>query len=172
MINNKHLQAIPAPVLQQVLEKLAEIDTLISPYVVVLTPQERQELPKMGEKSLSFVEKAIEFAAQNPNLRPSFLDMAAFEVDFADARGLWAIQNHVRQIDTKLDDTALAGGSDAYQSSLLFYNSVKLATSNNVPGAKAVYDELRKRFPNHKRTKEPVTATSDANTSSDKSEES
>jgi hypothetical protein len=36
----------------------------------------------MSEKTLSFVEKAHEFAAQNPNLVPSFLDMAAFDIDF------------------------------------------------------------------------------------------
>ncbi|MDR2423091.1 MAG: hypothetical protein LBD59_00010 [Prevotellaceae bacterium] len=157
MRNNKHLQAIPATVLDQVREKLVEIDGLITPYVVVLTPQERKELPKMGEKSLSFVEKAMEFANQYPDLRPSYLDVPEFEVDFNDARGLLTIQAYVRQIEVKLSDTALAGGSDAYQSALLFYNAVKLAVSSGVPGAKVVCDELKKRFPNHKHSKDPDT---------------
>jgi hypothetical protein len=31
---------------------------------------ERHELPKMGEKIIGFVEKAYDFAKQNPNLVP------------------------------------------------------------------------------------------------------
>jgi hypothetical protein len=48
-------------------------------------------MAKMGEKTLSFVEKAHEFAQQNPNLVPPFLDMAAFDTDFADAHNLWSV---------------------------------------------------------------------------------
>jgi TolA-binding protein len=49
-----------------------------------------------------------------------------------------------------LRDSAHAG-SEAYQAALVFYNSVKFAAAQGVSGAKAVYDELKKRFPGGKR---------------------
>jgi hypothetical protein len=41
--------------------------------------------------------------------------------------------------------------SEAYQAALVFYSSVKVAAAQDVPGAKAVYDELKTRFPGGKR---------------------
>jgi hypothetical protein len=34
--------------------------------------------------------------------------------------------------------------------SLVFYNAVKAAAAKDVPGAKAIYDELKQRFPSRK----------------------
>jgi hypothetical protein len=50
-----------------------------------------------------------------------------------------------------VDDTTMLAGSEAYQAALVFYNSVKTAATHDVSGAKAVYDELKKRFPGGKR---------------------
>jgi hypothetical protein len=44
----------------------------------------------------------------------------------------------------------MTAGSEAYQAALIFYNSVKIAASQGIPGAKAVYEELKKRFPGSK----------------------
>ena len=64
----------------------------------------------------------------------------ASRTNFADAHGLWKLYNHVRQ--------------------LLFYNSAKVATSQGIPGAKAVYEELKRRFPRGKRQQDdPGEAT-------------
>jgi len=38
-------------------------------------------------------------------------------------------------------------GSEAYIASLSFYNSAKDAAKRDIPGAKAVYEDLRLRFP-------------------------
>jgi hypothetical protein len=56
---------------------------------------ERHGLPKMGKKTIGFVEKAYDFARQNPNLVPPYLEAGAFGVDFADAHGLWMPPNSV-----------------------------------------------------------------------------
>jgi hypothetical protein len=42
----------------------------------------------MGEKTISFVEKAYDFARRKPNLVPPYPDMFAFGTDFEDAHGL------------------------------------------------------------------------------------
>jgi hypothetical protein len=96
MKDNKHIQAIPQDILTQAQTKISEVKALLAPYIVALTPSERHELPKMGEKTISFVEKAFDFARQNPNLVPPYLDMTAFGTDFEDAHGLWTLVNSIR----------------------------------------------------------------------------
>ncbi|MDR0537354.1 MAG: hypothetical protein LBH04_04835 [Tannerellaceae bacterium] len=150
MRNNIHQQAIPAQVLQEIHTKLKDAYALLTPYAVPLTPAERKYILKMGPRTLEFVEKAHEFASQNPSLRPSFLDMTVYDADFADAHNLWSIQNTAEQINELLADTAMAAGSDAYHESLIFYRSVKEAASQDVPGAKAISEELGKRVPHGK----------------------
>jgi hypothetical protein len=105
----------------------------------------------MGEKTLSFMEKAHEFAVQNPNLCPPYLNMEAFNTDFADVHNLLTLNNVTLQLHEYTDDTAMTSGSEAYQAALVFYNSVKMAARQDIPGAKAVYEELRKRFPGTRR---------------------
>jgi hypothetical protein len=150
-MENKHLKSIPADVLAQVQSILDQVNSLLLPYVTPLTPHERQEMLKMGEKTLSFVEKAHEFATTNPTLWPSYLDMATFDIDFADARGLWNVLLSTKQLHENVDDTGMIAGSEAYQAALVFYNSVKTAARQDIPGAKAVYEELKKRFPGGRR---------------------
>jgi hypothetical protein len=151
MKDNKHIQAIPADVLTQAQTKVNEIAALLAPYIVALTPAERHELPKMGEKTISFVEKAYDFAKQNPNFVPPYLDITAFGTDFEDAHGLWTLVNSIRQLEENAGDTEMTAGSEAYQAALVFYKSVKMAAAQDVPGAKAVYEELKTRFPGGKR---------------------
>lgn len=150
-MENKHLEAIPSNVVAQIKSRLNEIKTLLTPYAVTLTPAERHNLLKMGEKSLAFVEKAHDFAVENPAFVPPFLNMPEFNIDFADAHGLWTIRNDALQVYELIDDTTMVAGSESYHAALTFYNSVKIAAAQDVPGAKAVYEELKKRFPGHKR---------------------
>jgi hypothetical protein len=151
-MEDKHAVSIPADILAQVQNLIGQANSLLFPYVTSLTPSERHAILKMGEKTLSFVEKAHEFALQNPNLVPPFLDMKAFDTDFADAHNLWTVLLASQQLHENLDDTTMVAGSESYQAALVFYNSVKMAARQDIPGAKAVYEELKKRFPGrHKR---------------------
>jgi hypothetical protein len=140
-------QSIPAAVLAEAQARIDEAKTLLAPFMRALTPAERQELPKMDEKTISFVEKAYDFAQKNPNLASPYLDINAFGVDFADAHGLWTLLNTVQQLKENIDDTEMTAGSEAYQAALVFYKSVKMAAAQDIPGAKAVYEELKTRFP-------------------------
>jgi hypothetical protein len=92
-----------------------------------------------------------QFAEQNPTLCPQYFSIFDFNVDFADAHGLWGVLNMAKQLTECLDDTEMIAGSEAYQAALVFYNSVKFAAAQNVPGAKAIYEELKEHFPGGKR---------------------
>jgi hypothetical protein len=72
-------------------------------------------------------------------------------MNFEDAHRLWTLVNSIRQLEENTSDTEMTAGSEAYQAALVFYKSVKMAAAQDVPGAKAVYAELKTRFPGGKR---------------------
>jgi hypothetical protein len=147
MKDNKHTQSVPADKLAQALALANDIHTLISPYVTSLSPDDRRNLPKMGEKSVSFVDKTKELATLNPTLCPSFMNLEDFVVDYSDARSLTPLLVTLNQVTDAVSDTQLLAGSEAYQAALTFYKAVKFAASQNVDGAKAIYEALKVRFP-------------------------
>jgi len=154
MKSNKHSKSIPANVIEQAKAHIEDAAELLKPYLVALTPTERQEIPKMGPKTLNFVEKAHEYAHDNPNLVPNYLEIGEFDTDFADAHGLWTLYNRTLQLTEGISDTQMTAGSEAFQSALVFYNSAKIASSQGISGAQAVYEELKRRFPGKKRNTE------------------
>ena len=153
-MENKHAQAIPAEVLAEAQKKINEVAAALAPYAMSLTAAQRQGMAKMGDKSLAFVSKAYELAGQNPALCPAYLDMSDFGIDFADAIKLLPLDNALVQLQQAIADTATVAGSEAYQAALAFYASAKTAADKNVSGAKAVYEELRERFPSRRRRQE------------------
>jgi hypothetical protein len=58
-----------------------------------------------------------------------------------------------RQLSDNIDDTVLVAGSEAYQAALVFYNAVKAAAAQDIPGAKEVYSDLKNRFPGAHKSK-------------------
>jgi hypothetical protein len=156
MSNSNHENFVPDHVIKTVILKLHEISDLLEVYSTPLTSKERQKMPVMGEKTLSFVEKSYELALANPGLCPSFLNMEAFGIDFADATGLRVIQNSSRQVFELIDDISLLSGSEAFKCALAFYGYIKLLALQDVPNAKAVFEELKKRFPGRKRSSKSV----------------
>jgi len=137
---------IPSEVVQTVLTATQTITTALKDYLKALTPEERRTILKMGDRTLAFVAKVIEFADANPNFVPPYLNLPELNNDFAAYESLHKMHTPLEQEVSKLSDTLLSCGNDCYKASLLFYNSVKTAAKNDVPGAKSLYDELKKRF--------------------------
>jgi len=153
-MNNNHNQSIPAEVLAQAIAKINEAGALLNPFLVTLTPTERADMLKMGDKTLGFVQKTNDYSKTNPEFAPGYLNLGDFNIDFADSQNLVSILNILTQFSNGIDDTKMVAGSEAYQAALLYYNGVQRAVEMNVPGAKAIYDELKNRFP--ARTKKKV----------------
>jgi hypothetical protein len=121
-------------------------DTL-KPYMISLKPEQRITLPKMKDKTSAFVSKALDYAESNPQFAPSYLDIPGLRIDVEAVNMLNNLFRPLEQIYTMLDDSILQSGSEAYVAALSFYNAVKQAAKNNVPGAQPIYDDLSKRFP-------------------------
>ena len=122
------------------------------PELINLKEEERHVLPKMGDKTVAFVNKNLEYAKQNPRVVPGFLDMVEFEKDVIAVNDFRKVLIPLQQLVEKLNDTTLQAGSEAYTAALIFYNAVKGATKAGEPGMKNVYDNLQSRFPGHTKT--------------------
>ncbi|MDR3196937.1 MAG: hypothetical protein LBU34_03620, partial [Planctomycetaceae bacterium] len=75
IMEDKHITPIPPDVLAQAQSYIDSANAILAPYMLPLTPEERHNLPKMGDKTLSFVEKALDYAHHYPQLCPSYLNL-------------------------------------------------------------------------------------------------
>ena len=133
--------------LAEIRAAIAVLNTKLLPVLRSLKPEDRHELPKMGDKTVAFVQKALEHCASTPELAPQFLNLAEFEADVAAVESLRTLHAPLLQITDSLSDTMLMAGSDAYAAALMYYSSVKSAKKSNVPKAGTIYDDLSTRFP-------------------------
>ncbi len=130
---------------REILDLIQNINNRLN-FLINLTPDERQALPKMGDKTQAFVAKAIELAKMNPVLVPPYVNINEMEKDYNLALSLKEIVTQVQSLSEKLSDTYLAAGSEAYVTALAFYNSAKAAAKMNVSGTDAIVNELSERF--------------------------
>lgn len=117
----------------------ADLDLLIA-----LTPEERLELVKMGDKSRAFCEKALEVAEQRADLMPRDFDIDAFRQDhlaLAALRPRIARMNYLMQ---RLEDTERALGSDTMAAALEVYGVLKVAGKDK--GVDDAREALAARF--------------------------
>jgi hypothetical protein len=155
-MDNRHNRAIPQDVLEDLTRRTREINEILRPYATPLTTQERQERIILGDKSIAFGEKSYNYAVANPKFVPEFVDTEEFGIDMADTTGLRVLRNNLNQAFETVDDLMLLSGSEAYQTALAFYSYIKLLVAQDVPGAKAIYEELKKRFPGRGKSKKDV----------------
>jgi hypothetical protein len=154
-MNNIHNQSIPQEVLDQVRSKIEEAIGLIKPYSVVMTADERASALRVGDKTFTFITKVFAYTKTNPEFIPNYLNTEELNVDFQDAGGHVDVVSLINQLYNYFDDTKLAARSEAYSASLYYYGNVQQAASVNLPGAKAIYDDLKLYFP---RTGKPAEA--------------
>ena len=128
------------------------------PKLITLTAEQRQTLPKMGDKTVAFVNKSLEYARQNPQVVPSYLNMEEFAKDVEAVNKLFQVSAPLQKIAEGLDDTALMAGSEAYAAALAFYTSLKAAITAGETGLKNVYGDLSARFPGRGAKKQETKA--------------
>ena len=137
---------IPVDELNKALQALNTAKSILEKYLVALTPEQRNMLPKMGDKTAPFVEKITEYVKSSPEFAPTFMNVTNLEIDFKAVNDLTALYRICEQLSSNLNDSILISGSEAYSNALMYYNSVKQASKNNIPNAKTIFEDLKKRF--------------------------
>ena len=145
-MENKINQEVPEEVITEVKAKIAEIKASLKPYLIALSPQERKNLPKMGDGTEPFVSKSIEYSSSAPQFAPPFLNVDGFKIDMKVWEQLMSVYRPLAQLTQDLDDTVMEAGAESYTSALSYYNSVKFAARMSVPESKTIYEDLRARF--------------------------
>jgi hypothetical protein len=152
-ISNRVSEVIPEAVITEVTNKLNECRIALAPYLLGLTEQERQDLFKMGNKTIATVQKVQSYVQTNPDFIPSYMQTNEFGKDVTVASVLTPLHNVALQLASDMDDTRMLAGSEALAEALIYYGSVREASSRGIAQAKPIYDDLRQRFTKRNRPK-------------------
>lgn len=147
-MENRHWQAVPEDIIQQVKEHLAGAKALLEPYCPTLTTEQRKSLPKMSDGTLAFGGKSLEHAINHPEFLPSHINLDEWKLDMADVTNLKQIMVLIGDLNQMVDDTRMSAGNEAYFAGRGFYHNVKRAAEDGVQGAKPIYDDLKVNFQN------------------------
>lgn len=115
-------------------------------FLVGLTNDERQTLPKMSVVNRGFTDAAIAAISNNPEMFPNYLNVDELRKDLQLYDQLDELLKISFQITELIRDTQILAGSEAYATALTGYKLSAAAATGGIPGAKSVYDALKKRF--------------------------
>ncbi|MBI4977795.1 MAG: hypothetical protein HZC28_09945 [Spirochaetes bacterium] len=132
---------------EQIDQAIGTLKQKLLPKLKTLSAEDRSEMLKMGDKTMAFVTKAYDYAAQHPSFVPAFLDMNEFKTDRTAVENLRTMAIQINEIADAVNDSTMLSGSEAYQVALMFYNSTKNAVKSKLPDAEPVYRDLSERFP-------------------------
>lgn len=140
--------------LTEINNAIATLKAKLSPYLIAITPAERQAVPKMSDGTIPFVEKAMDYAREDAQFLPPYTDLDEVHKDWNAVKNLVPMLRDIQQVESNLNDTVMVAGSEAYLGALSYYNSVKYATKLNVADAKIIYEDLKQRFQKSRTTGE------------------
>ena len=147
--------------LQLDVERLTSLDTLITALegqladLIGLSPDERRELTKMGDKSEAFCRQAVTVLSDNAQVLPRNFDVDAYRADLAALDALRPRLARVQRLYERMADSEMALGSDLMVASLEGYAHLKVAGRGD--GLDTLKEALGARF-NRKRRQEPEPA--------------
>ncbi|MBI9064524.1 MAG: hypothetical protein JEZ14_21240 [Marinilabiliaceae bacterium] len=140
----------------QVEQAIQTLVGVLESKLITLSPEDRRELPKMGDKTVAFVDKALEYGVAYPDYIPNFIDIPEAKKDFETVKTLRNIITPLERISNLANDTMTLAGSEAYTSALSVYKVLKNAARMGQPGAEEASRELSNRFPRGRRKGEVI----------------
>ncbi len=114
------------------------------PFLIPLTPEDRKNLSKMGDKSRAFVLKSIEIAQQNPTMIPQTFNTEELRRDIELYEALQPLILAVNQLHELLLTTNMMVGSQAYTGARTVYHYAQSA--GNVVAVQALKEAMGQRF--------------------------
>jgi hypothetical protein len=146
MIDNKVSQTYTAAMVQTATTKIADIRAAF-PGLLTLKPEERAAYLNMGERTVPFVQKALDYAARNAAFVPSFVSIPELTKDFTAAQFLLQVSKQITELQNAIDDTLLVAAA------LAIYKNIQQSASHGVAGAQEAADDMSTRFLGHKAPK-------------------
>ena len=143
----KNLISVTVPEANQdlVFQAIGGIKTSL-PFLTRMSKSDRESVSMMYDERKSFVEKCFDFASRNPDLvvEDGLLDEG--NIDLKLFTFLQSVENELAQLIEMVHDTRQLAGSEAYDAGLKIYRKAKFNDSIDIPGSKAIVDELGRLF--------------------------
>lgn len=144
--DNRISAVVPAEDVTEILGSIAAIRAKL-PFLLTLSPQERRELPKMGDKSIGFDDKCRTYMGSNPEFLPGFVDLQEVNKDRELRAQLMRVYAELISLTDSVDDTLRVVASEAWMADLAYYQAVREAARRGRAGAQGIYEDLQQRFP-------------------------
>mgnify|MGYP006296304305 CR=1 FL=1 len=109
-------------VLEAIDETLAKL-----PFTIDLTVEERKKLPRMGDSSWGFAERAHNLVLRNSEFLPRSFDTEKMTMHVELFREMHVIMQATKQMYERIEDTYKALGADVFSEALAVYNYAKLS---------------------------------------------
>lgn len=123
--------------------------------LIGLTPEERRELTKMGDKSEAFCRQAVITLGKHPDMLPRNFNVEDYNADLRALDALRPLLVRLQRVYDRMVDSEMALGSDLMVASLEGYAHLKVAGRGD--GLDTLKEALGARF-NRKRRQEPEPA--------------
>jgi hypothetical protein len=114
-------------------------------FAVPLTKDGKKHIYKAGDKSLSFVQLALDTAKTNSTILPANFDATSFDRHVTLFQQLTNFTNQAKQLATELDNTKTVAGGLAMGAGRDVYTYAKAALAKT-PGLQSRVDQLAERF--------------------------
>ncbi len=129
-------------------EAIQILEAFTAPFIT-LTNQQKQELFKMGDKSILFCQQTAMVLEQNQDVLPPTFNYEEMKTDLADHAAIAPRVLRIREVLAKMEDTQIALGSDVMVASSEGYALMKLF--GKAEGLTELQDAMRLRRPGRPR---------------------
>jgi hypothetical protein len=147
MSNDNRVSAVlTAQDVTDILNSVAAISAKL-PFLINLSPQERRELPKMGDKSIGFDDKCRTYMSSHPEFIPGFVNIDEVNKDRELRVQMMRFYAALIALTDQVDDTLSVVSSEAWMADLAYYQAVREAAKRGMAGAETIYADLQQRFP-------------------------
>jgi hypothetical protein len=126
---------------------MSEIESVFQGKAVNLTPHQRQQYGRVAYEMEVWVDKVDGYMRQNPQLVPTYIDMAEHTADLKAHRALNPRIDRLTAILQSLKDTNLLLGADILHNSQAYHRNLREAAKVNAVGASSIYADLKRQFP-------------------------
>jgi hypothetical protein len=123
------------------------IDTIDAKVSFNMSSQERQDLSKVGDQRLPYVQKSInEYGIDYPKLNGLAYDHASAELDLKTYDGMFEVLTKLSEATEKAEEMQMVAGHFCYKFMRDQYDNAEKYRTENVTGAQVVYDGLKACF--------------------------
>ena len=146
-IPNRISAAVLPENVQKAMDAFKEGFALLKPSLLeTLSKDDLDHLAKLGEASEPFVTKGLEFAAVNPDLVPTWVNVPESKKDFTYFEALRPVDTLLLQMWQQVSSSRMEAGAEALDAINDFYKSVQSAHNSGVKAATPIYEEMKKRY--------------------------